>query len=351
MNILITGGCGFIGCNAAARFAQLGHHVTLLDNLSRACTDLNLTWLRQRPTKLSGQAPFRFVNADVRDASAVNDLMREGGFGVVLHLAAQVAVTTSVKDPVNDFQINAVGTFNVLDALRRHCPEAVFLNASTNKVYGKLHGLPTVETPTRYTLANGAVGVAESQPLDFHSPYGCSKGAADQYTVDYARIYGLRTVNFRQSCIYGLRQFGMEDQGWVAWFMIAHELGKPITVYGTGKQVRDLLFVDDLVECYLRAVERSDGVAGMTFNVGGGPENALSIVEFFDLLGGLSGRPVVHQEADWRPGDERIYVSDNRRACELLDWRPRTQVQEGIVRLRNWVVENRSVLAGAGCYS
>jgi CDP-paratose 2-epimerase len=340
MNILITGGCGFIGCNAAARFATLGHRTTLLDNLSRPCTDLNLAWLQQ-------QAQFNFVNADVRDARAVNELMREGRFDVVLHLAAQVAVTTSVKDPLNDFQINACGTFNVLDALRRHCPGAVFLNASTNKVYGKLHGMPTTETPTRYALANGAVGVTESQPLDFHSPYGCSKGAADQYTMDYARVYGLRTINFRQSCIYGLRQFGVEDQGWVAWFTIAHELGKPITVYGTGKQVRDLLFVDDLVDGYLQAVERSDRVAGMTFNIGGGPENALSIVEFFELLGSLSGRPVAFQKAEWRPGDQPVYVSDIAHAGRLLDWRPRVGVKEGIERLRTWVTENRKILEKA----
>src|SRR5439155_24534550 len=178
------------------RFSRLGHRITLLDNLSRPCTDLNLAWLQQ-------QAAFNFVNADVRDARAVNELMREGRFDVVLHLAAQVAVTTSVKDPLNDFQINAIGTFNVLEGLRRHCPGAVFLNASTNKVYGKLHGVEVRETPTRYAFDNGALGISELQPLDFHSPYGCSKGAADQYTMDYARIYGLRTVNFRQCCIYG----------------------------------------------------------------------------------------------------------------------------------------------------
>ena len=340
MNILITGGCGFIGCNAAARFAKLGHRVTLLDNLSRRCTDLNLEWLQE-------QAPFTFVEADVRDARAVNDLMRQGRFDVVLHLAAQVAMTTSVKDPLNDFQINAVGTFNVLEGLRLHCPAAVFLNASTNKVYGKLHGVAVTETATRFALANGAVGISESQPLDFHSPYGCSKGAADQYTMDYARIYGLRTVNFRQSCIYGLRQFGAEDQGWVGWFTTAHELGKPITVYGNGKQVRDLLFVEDLVDCYLKAVERSDRVAGMTFNIGGGLENALSIGEFFELLGRLSGRSVSFQKANWRPADQRVYVSDNGQAGRLLEWQPRVGVKEGIERLWNWVSENRQVLGQA----
>ena len=206
MKVLITGGCGFIGCNAAARFAQLGHRVSVLDNLSRPCTDLNLEWLRE-------QARIAFINGDVRDARAVGEVMRRGKFEVVLHLAAQVAVTTSVKDPATDFEVNAGGTLNVLEGVRRYCPEAIFLNASTNKVYGKLAGLKIKESARHYALGNGVMGIAESQPLDFHSPYGCSKGAADQYTMDYARIYGLRTVNCRQSCIYGLRQFGVEDQG------------------------------------------------------------------------------------------------------------------------------------------
>jgi CDP-paratose 2-epimerase len=337
MNILITGGCGFIGCNAVARFAGLGHRVTILDNLSRPCTSLNLEWLER-------QGMISFVKADVRDPRAVIEVMQRRRFDVVLHLAGQVAVTTSLKGPRNDFEINALGTLNVLEGLRQHLPEAIFLNASTNKVYGKLGGLPITETPTHYTLADWPNGIAESQPLDFHSPYGCSKGAADQYTIDYARVYGLRTVNFRQSCIYGLRQFGVEDQGWVAWFTIAHELNKPITVYGTGKQVRDLLFVDDLIDCYLEAVERIEQVAGLTFNIGGGPANTLSIIEFFELLENLSGRPVVYQTADFRPGDQPVYVSNNGRAAKLLAWSPRVSVTYGIQRLLSWVVENRDVL-------
>jgi CDP-paratose 2-epimerase len=288
-----------------------------------------------------------FVKADVRDARAVIEVMQRRRFDVVLHLAAQVAVTTSLKDPRNDFEINALGTLNVLEGLRQYLPEAIFLNASTNKVYGKLGGLQITETPMHYTLADCANGIAESQPLDFHSPYGCSKGAADQYTIDYARVYGLRTVNFRQSCIYGLRQFGVEDQGWVAWFTIAHELNKPITVYGTGKQVRDLLFVDDLIDCYLEAVERIEQVAGLTFNIGGGPANTLSIIEFFELLENLSGRPVVYQTADFRPGDQPVYVSNNSRAAKLLAWSPRVSVKHGIERLLRWVVENRDVLKAA----
>jgi CDP-paratose 2-epimerase len=340
LKILITGGCGFIGTNAAAAFCKLGHEVTILDDLSRPCSGLNLEWLRE-------QGRFDYHKADVRDSRAVDRVVQNGRFDVALHLAAQVAVTASVKDPLKDFEINAGGTFNVLEAIRRHSPETIFLNASTNKVYGKLNGLKTRELKTRYRLMNGASGIAESQPLEFHSPYGCSKGAADQYTMDYARIYGLRTINFRQSCIYGLRQFGVEDQGWVAWFTIAHEFRKPITVYGTGKQVRDLLFVDDLIDCYVKAVERIDRVSGMTVNIGGGESNALSIVQFLDLLGKISGRPVEYGRSDWRPGDQPFYVSDNRLARKLLDWEPRVGVREGISRLHNWVLENASTLKRA----
>jgi CDP-paratose 2-epimerase len=340
LKILITGGCGFIGCNAAFRFHESGHKVALLDNLSRPCTDLNLEWLRE-------QGRIEFIRADVRDPRRISDALRNGGFDVVIHLAAQVAVTTSVKDPANDFEVNAAGTINVLEGIRRYSPETIFLNASTNKVYGKLQRVAVRETATRYRFSNGCVGISELQPLDFHSPYGCSKGAADQYTLDYARIYGLRTVNFRQSCIYGPHQFGVEDQGWVAWFTIAHEMGKPITIYGTGKQVRDLLSVDDLVTCYLKSIERIDRVAGMSFNIGGGLENALSIVEFLDLLSDLSGRKVNFKKADWRPGDQPVYVSDNARAKKYLGWQPKIHVRAGIEMLRDWVKENADVLKRA----
>src|SRR5438876_10928648 len=292
MNILITGGCGFIGYNAVARFARLGHRVTILDNLSRTCTSLNRECLERQPM-------VSLVKADVRDRRAVIEVMQSRRFDIVLHLAGQVAVTTSLKDPTNDFEINALGTLNVLEGLRQYLPEAIFLNASTNRVYGKLGGLQITETPTHYTLADCPDGIAESQPLDFHSPYGCSKGAADQYTIDYARVYGLRTVNFRQSCIYGLRQFGVEDQGWVAWFTIAHELGKPIKVYGNGKQVRDLLFVDDLVECYLKAVACIEQCSGKIYNVGGGASNACSLLELIDHLETLSGQEIKYSIEDW----------------------------------------------------
>jgi CDP-paratose 2-epimerase len=340
MKILITGGCGFIGCNAAQRFMQLGHSVTVLDNLSRRGSDKNFTWLQT-------QGEFEFINADIRDAERMNQVIAHGAFAVVLHLAAQVAVTTSVIEPREDFEINALGTFNVLEAVRQHSPTAIVLNASTNKVYGKLPGLQIEEEAKRCKLPALPNGVAETQPLDFHSPYGCSKGTGDQYVADYARIYGLRTVNFRQSCIYGYRQFGVEDQGWVAWFTIAHESHQPVVIYGTGKQVRDILFIDDLVDCYLAAIDRIDSVSGMTFNIGGGPENTLSLLELLEMLRKHSGRDVVHSFDDWRPGDQPVYVSDIGKAKQLLAWEPKVDVGKGLHRLQEWVGRNIEMFTAA----
>ncbi len=337
MKILITGGCGFIGCNTAVRFAELGHAVVLLDNFSRPSAQLNFEWMRT-------VIKFELVRGDIRDNSCVTKLIKEAKFDVVLHLAAQVAVTTSVEDPSSDFEINARGTLNLLEAIRCHSPEAVFIYSSTNKVYGKLENIPVDEKATRYELRDKPQGIAETQPLDFHSPYGCSKGAADQYTADYARIYKLRTVSLRQSCIYGTRQFGVEDQGWVAWFTLAHHFGRPITVYGTGKQVRDLLFIDDLVDCYLAVAERAEAVSGETFNIGGGAANAISIIELFELLKAYTGTEVKFKKTDWRPGDQPVFISDNGKAAKLLNWQPKIAVPEGIERLMAWVAGNRSVL-------
>jgi CDP-paratose 2-epimerase len=229
---------------------------------------------------------------------------------------------------------------NVLEAVREHSLETIVLNASTNKVYGKLPALELKEDAMRYSLPDLPNGVGETQPLDFHSPYGCSKGAGDQYIIDYARIYGLRTVNFRQTCIYGYRQFGVEDQGWVAWFLIAHASGQPVTIYGDGKQVRDILFIDDLIDCYLAAVERIDQVAGMTFNIGGGPQNTLSLLELLDIMEQHSGARVQYSFEDWRPGDQPVYVSDISKAKQLLDWQPKIAVNEGLKRLQEWVGRN-----------
>src|SRR5512140_703703 len=264
---LITGGAGFIGSNYVSRLIQRGEQVTIFDNLSRPGARMNLEWLRET----YGDNAFKLITADVRDAKSIQDAARDAA--VIVHLAAQVAVTTSVSKPREDFEINAQGTFNVLEAARaaRHKPVVIY--ASTNKVYGGMDDVRVVEQGTRYAYESLPNGASEAQPLDFHSPYGCSKGTGDQYVRDYFRIYGLPTVVFRQSCIYGTRQFGVEDQGWVAWFVIAAVTGHPISIYGDGKQVRDLLFVEDLLDAYDAALQRIDKAAGQVYNVGGGQPN------------------------------------------------------------------------------
>lgn len=334
MRALITGGAGFIGCNTAKRLYEAGWDVVVLDNLSRAGSEKNLDWLRH-------QLSFEFVNVDIRNVQEVATIVGKYNFDVVIHLAAQVAVTTSIMSPRLDFEVNALGTFNVLEAIRSNSPNTILLNASTNKVYGQLNNVEVRESEKRYEFIHNPLGIAETQPIDFHSPYGCSKGSADQYVIDYARIYGLRCINFRQSCIYGYRQFGIEDQGWVAWFIIAHVLGKPITIYGNGKQVRDVLFVDDLVEAYKCAIEMIDSFAGQTFNIGGGAQNTLSLLEFIEQLERISDRKVAYSFADWRSGDQPIYVSDINCVCKSLNWFPKVSATEGVAKLYNWVTQNR----------
>ena len=340
MRILITGGAGFIGCNLAHACIDGGHRVTLLDNLSRRGSAANLAWLRD----VHGD-DFEFVQADIRDADAM--VRAAEGQEAIYHLAAQTAVTTSVTDPRPDFEVNALGTFNVLEAARRSGDDPVFIYSSTNKVYGGMEDAVAVEQATRYVLPLYPLGVGEDRPLDFCSPYGCSKGSADQYVHDYSRIYGLRSVVFRQSCIYGQRQMGVEDQGWVAWFVIATVLGKSITIYGDGKQVRDLLHVDDLVRAFQMATDKIDITAGQVFNLGGGPANTLSIwAEFGPLLSELAGRDV--QPAafkDWRPGDQPVFVADVSKAQRVFGWAPQVSVREGVARLMDWVKQNRDLFA------
>ncbi|MCL5266460.1 MAG: GDP-mannose 4,6-dehydratase [Chloroflexi bacterium] len=336
MKALVTGGAGFIGCNLADRLLRRGESVIIYDNLSRRGADANLAWLRQ----VHGGA-FGFAQGDLRDYPRLLEAAR--GVEVVYHLAGQVAVTSSVIDPRGDFEANALGTFNALEAARLVGDNPIFLFASTNKVYGAIDA-EVVEEPTRYVLPGWPHGIPETQPLDFHSPYGCSKGSGDQYVRDYARIYGLRSVVFRQSCIYGTRQFGIEDQGWVAWFVIAAVQGKPITIYGDGKQVRDVLFVDDLLDAFDAAVSRIDVARGQIYNIGGGPGNTMSVwQEFGPLLSELLGREIEVSCGDWRPGDQLIYVSDIRKAYHDLGWQPKIGVREGITRLHEWVVANREL--------
>lgn len=342
MKVLITGGTGFIGCNAAARFIERGDEVIILDNLSRIGANANLGWLQ-------ALGNFHFVKEDIRNYHELCKLFSEHqGIEIVLHLAAQVAVTASVTDPREDFEINALGTLNLLEAIRHSKADPIVLFSSTNKVYGGLENVEVIERDTRYIYREPMRGISEEQPLDFHSPYGCSKGAADQYIRNYYRIYGLRTVVFRQSCIYGYRQFGVEDQGWIAWFLIASLLGKPITIYGDGRQVRDMLFIDDLIDAYLLAIENIHITAGQIYNIGGGPENAISIWrEFHPLLMKLSVKDVEVSYDAWRRGDQRIFVCDISKAERDFGFSPRISVEDGINMLYQWIVQNRGLFEGS----
>ena len=335
---IVTGGAGFIGCHAAARFHREGDRVVVVDNLSRRGADANLAWLRD-------QGVADFVRLDVRDARGVHDLLaRHADADAVLHLAGQVAVTTSVLDPRADFETNALGTLNVLEAVRLAAGgRPAVLYSSTNKVYGHLDHVRVALRDGRHAYEDLPGGVDEGQPLDFHSPYGCSKGSGDQYVRDYARIYGMKTVSFRQSCIFGTRQFGIEDQGWVAWFCLAATRGQRFTIFGDGRQIRDTLWIDDLIDVYGRALDRIDSVRGEVFNIGGGPANTLSLLELVAILERHFGRPMDPAFADWRPGDQRVFVADIGKAARLLDWAPKVATADGVARLLAWIDANRGL--------
>src|SRR5216684_4893889 len=332
---LVTGGAGFVGSNLVSDLLAAGQNVTVFDSLLRPGAAQNIAWLQSHPQS----SQLRVIKADVRDFDAVQAAVSDAE--VIYHLAGQVAVTTSVTDPRTDFDINALGTLNVLEAARLGGRRPPIVITSTNKVYGGLEQIAVVEERRRYRFADCPDGISEDQPLDFHSPYGCSKGAADQYVRDYARIYGLPTVVFRMSCIYGPRQFGTEDQGWVAHFVISALTGKPITIYGNGKQVRDVLFVNDLVRAFRLAVDNIDKAEGEVFNIGGGPSNTMSIwAEFGEILTELRGRNLPVDFGDRRPGDQPCYVSDIRKADERLGWRPRVDKENGVRRLWDWAASN-----------
>jgi CDP-paratose 2-epimerase len=335
---LVTGGAGFIGSNYTDRCLSRGDKVVVFDNLSRHGSKMNVEWLQKK----HGKDSFQLIVGDVCNPEAIKAAAKN--VQRIVHLAAQVAVTTSVTDPQTDFKINAMGTFNTLEAARASGNNPSFIYSSTNKVYGGMEDVETVELDSRYDYANLPEGCAENQALDFHSPYGCSKGCGDQYVRDYSRIYGLPTTVFRQSCIYGLRQFGVEDQGWVAWFVIAAITGHPITIYGNGKQVRDILFVEDLLDAYDAALSNPGKAAGQIFNVGGGRSNTISIwTEFAPILEKLLGRDIPVAWGDWRPGDQPVFISDIRKAKNVLNWSPKVSAQEGIQRLFSWVKENRTL--------
>jgi CDP-paratose 2-epimerase len=327
----VTGGAGFLGSNIVDALAKRGEDVLVYDSLARPRVAENLAWLRERhPERV------RAVTADIRDAARLAECVR--GAKAVIHLAAQVAVTTSLADPVEDFEVNAGGTLNLLEAVRALAPEAAVLFASTNKVYGKVMPLEAMRRDgERYAPAAFAQGLGEATPLSFYSPYGCSKGVADQYVLDYARVYGLRTAVFRMSCLYGPRQFGTEDQGWVAHFLISALGGRPITIYGDGYQVRDVLYVDDVVRAYLSALDRIGEVTGRAFNLGGGPRNTLSLRELLQLIEEITGIVPDVRYDDWRPGDQPWYVSDTAAAERALNWRAEVSVRDGLARLAEWL--------------
>ena len=339
MKYIISGIAGFIGSNLAERLLRQGNTVIGIDNLGRKGAQENIDRIHKAGGELS------FHKGDIRDDRFLRELFAQHrNAEAVFHLAGQVAVTTSVTDPRDDFGSNALGTFNMLEAVRTNGMNPVFVYSSTNKVYGKMDDLLIQDDGDRYSYSALPQGVSETRSLDFHSPYGCSKGTGDQYVIDYARIYGLRTVCLRQSCIYGINQFGIEDQGWVAWFTIAALLGKRISVYGDGKQVRDVLFIDDLLDAYLSVVENAAKTAGNVYNIGGGPANTLSIRELLSHLELHFGKKIDVSMEAWRPGDQKVFIADVSKAQREFGWVPRTSVEQGIAKLYQWASLNIDTL-------
>jgi len=336
MKYLITGGCGFIGCNFADYLLMRGEEVIVLDSLSRKGASENLKFLEKKHPSIE------FVQYDIRyDFDRICKVVEH--VDVVFHLAAQVAVTTSVANPREDFEINALGTFNILEAVRTSKKKPIIIYSSTNKVYGGMEDIKIEQKKDNYQYKDLPEGISEKRGLDFHSPYGCSKGCADQYVRDYSRIYGLKTVVMRQSCIYGPRQFGIEDQGWVAWFTIAAMLNRKITIYGDGKQVRDVLFVKDLFEAWDLAVKNIEKCSGQVYNVGGGPKNTSSLLELIEMLEKTFNKKIKLEYSDWRPGDQPVFISNIEKIKKEISWQPNTNMKDGVTQLAKWVCENREL--------
>lgn len=336
--ILITGGAGFIGVNLASHFLkQKNSKIIIFDNLSRLGAQGNLKWIKQNAPANS----LEFVKANLKNYQKLKNCVKRSD--KILHMAAQVAVTLSVKNPREDFESNCLGTFNLLEAMRETKSQAPMIYASTNKVYGDMEELKIKKLKYRYAYQDYAQGITEQRQLDFHSPYGCSKGAADQYVRDYSRIYGLNTIIFRQSCIYGPRQMGHEDQGWVAWFAIASLLKKRLTVYGDGKQVRDVLYIDDLVRAMEMAISKIQKIKGRIYNIGGGPKNTMSLLELIGYLEKFLGRKIKYGFDDWRPGDQKVYVSNIQKAQKEFGWEPKIVPKQGVENLVRWVKDNQKL--------
>ncbi|HEY4649885.1 MAG TPA: SDR family NAD(P)-dependent oxidoreductase [Pontibacter sp.] len=336
---LITGGAGFVGTNLAKRLLEDGKRVLVFDSLCRDGVEQNLQWLHET----YGDKLEVYVG-DIRDLQAVRKVVKHAE--AVFHFAAQVAVTTSLDSPINDFEVNARGIINLLEAIREQDNPPPLVFTSTNKVYGGLEDLKFISNGSRYYPADATIkenGISEERVLDFHSPYGCSKGAADQYVIDYARTYQIPAVVFRMSCIYGPHQYGNEDQGWVAHFAIRAIEGKPVSIYGNGKQVRDILFAEDLVDAFLLALEHMPTIKGNAFNIGGGPENTVSLLELLKTIGKYRGKKIPLSFGDWRPGDQHYYVSDTRKFQKATGWYPKHNVQEGVAKLYQWLCETRGL--------
>lgn len=336
MKLLITGGCGFLGSNLAADALARGDETVVFDNFCRKGSRQNLDWLM-------GQGRFCFEHGDIRNQNDINRIIQSFRPDAIFHLAGQVAMTISIANPRMDFEVNTLGTHNVLEAVRLHVPEATVVYSSTNKVYGDLEQYSYRETATRYECVDYPAGFSEETPLNFHSPYGCSKGAADQFMLDYARIFGLRTVVFRHSSMYGGRQFSTYDQGWIGWFCEQAVLAKddrlkgPLTISGSGKQVRDVLHADDMKQLYLAALNNIDHARGQAFNIGGGPANSLSLLELFTLLGDLTGTQLEYTKLPPRESDQRVFVADITKAQKLLGWQPQVSASKGIADMIDWV--------------
>ena len=339
MKYLITGGCGFLGSNIASEILKRGDELIIFDSLYRHGSFQNLEWLRT-------QGEFEYIHGDIRNTNDVERTIKTHSPDVIYHLAGQVAMTTSISDPRMDFEVNVGGSFNLLNAVRLYSPESTIIYSSTNKVYGDLEQFEYEETDTRYKCIDKPNGFDESVNLDFHSPYGTSKGSADQYMLDFARIYGLKTVVFRHSSMFGGRQFATFDQGWLGWFTTKameiknNTLEEPFTISGNGKQVRDLLYASDVVALYLTAADKIDTIKGQAFNVGGGIENSSSLLELFSSLEKELGIDMTYTQLPFRESDQRVFVADISKAQELIGWEPKVSKEEGIRKMISWVCIN-----------
>lgn len=336
MKLLINGGCGFLGSNLASYAIEHGFDVTVFDNMSRLGSDRNREWLKS-------VGDFTFIHGDTRNKNDLENVIKEGQFDAVFHLAGQVTMTKSITDPYKDFETNAMGAVNLLDSIRKYSPQTAVIFSSTNKVYGDLEDYTYEETDTRYTCKEFPNGFDESVPLDFRSPYGCSKGSADQYMLDFARIYGLKTVVFRHSSMYGSRQFATYDQGWVGWF-VAKAIEKyqnpdcePFTISGNGKQVRDLLQAQDMIDLYFTALANIDKIQGQAFNIGGTMAQSLSLLELFDMLNKILGIKMEYTELPPRQSDQKVFVADIAKIKNAIGWEPKISAYEGVSKMVEWV--------------